>query len=278
MKTFNLYNGAVRLDFHESGHKYQVTENGVTTSPVGCTKILNVLSKPALLTWPLNESIKYLGGVWDDNKKQWVVKDKTLTTQLLNEAAKAYTRKSDKGMDVGKEVHAAIESFLKNEDVYIPANEGGKAFNSFVKWFNDTAPRVIATEQPVYSRKYGYAGTFDALLEIDGKIVLCDIKTTNASRTAPLGIYPEYFLQLGGYSYAYTEERLPESAKAKGVTAEMAGADDLMVISASKTGKLNTLRASEIGLKVADCEQSFLNCVSLFNNMKDLGSKLKEVK
>lgn len=264
MKTFNLYNGSVTLDFHENGHKYQVTENGVTTTPTGATTILRVLNKPALMTWPLNECIKALGGTWSDDEKGWVVSEKTLTSELLNQAAKAYTRKSDKGMDTGKEVHAWIEQFLITGvgGAPTPSLEAQKACLAFVDWFESQNIKVLATEQPVYSRKYGYAGTFDALLEIDGKVVLVDIKTTNVSRTAPLGIYPENFLQLGAYSLAHTEE----SGQV---------VDDLMIINASKTGKLSTLRASEIGLSVKDCESSFLDCLKLFNMMNTLGERLK---
>ena len=37
-------------------------------------------------------------------------------------------------------------------------------------------------------------------------MILGDIKTTNASRQAPLGVYPEMFLQLGAYANAHLEE------------------------------------------------------------------------
>lgn len=296
MKTFELYGGDVKLSFYEEGHKYQVTVNGVTSTPVGATTILRVLNKPALMLWPMYEAIDWI----KKNCRLEILGEPTQIYELnddkLEQAAKAHVNKSDRGKDVGTQVHAWIERFLRGRRVEEHTHQAvdidqeiAKIGVAFQNWFLENNPKVLAVEQPVYSQQYDYAGTFDALLEIGGKKVLVDIKTSNVSRTAPLGIYAENFLQLGGYSLAHKEESTPilevktspsistSSTSASIPSTSPVKIDDLMVINAGKTGKLSTLRASEVGLSVAQCEDGFINCVELHNLMKDLSDKLKEV-
>jgi len=51
----------------------------------------------------------------------------------------------------------------------------------------------------IYSKKHNYAGKFDFLAEIDGKIWIGDIKTST-------GIWDEYLFQTAAYRQAYVEE------------------------------------------------------------------------
>lgn len=298
-QTRKLYNDEVTLHFNpKARNRYQLADG---TAPVGVTTVLSkVLAKEALMFWPMNMAIGWLKEncsslTIDGNETVRVVND-----SMFEEASKAHTRKSDKGKDVGTEVHDAIEKYLATGEVTeFPLeilstgarvkSAAQKAFESFQKWFESVKPKVLATEQIVYSREHGYAGTFDALLEIDGKIVLCDVKTSNASRTSPTGIYPEYFLQLGAYSKAYHEEKTrwfgeetyeeePGIVVHKKATSFRLDnpVSDLMVINASKQGTLSTLRASELGLSVADCERSWLQVLGLYRFLEPLKKVLKE--
>jgi hypothetical protein len=111
-----------------------------------------------------------------------------------------------KAADEGTETHKAIEDFLNgNEIVWI--NEYGKANHSLIVWqmilrfadfWNTVKPRLIATEQHIFSDEYQYAGTIDLVVEIDGKIWLLDIKTSNSLHTS-------YDLQLAAYAQAWNE-------------------------------------------------------------------------
>lgn len=171
-----------------------------------------------------------------------------------------------------------------------------KSFNAFVKWYR-SLPNVkpLGVEQIVFSRKYDVAGTFDCLLEIDGKVVLCDLKTTNISRDAPLGVYPEMYLQLGAYAQAYIEERGPrvyldgvEVKVEPGGIIEYKGKhpvvtphiliDDLAIINAGKTGNLNVVYASELGLSVEDCIKAWLRVLGTFRFLQPLAKQIKERK
>lgn len=258
-QTRKLYNDEVTLYFNpDARNRYQLQDG---TAPVGVTTILSkVLAKEALMLWPMNMATGWLR----DN-----CLDKVLTEIHIEEARRAYVKKSDKGKDVGTEVHEAIEAYLKAHntpgitDLYVPTNEAGKAYQSFCKWFESQNIKVLATEQIVYSRSGNYAGTFDTLLQIDGQTVLCDVKTTNISQSAPQGIYPEYFLQLGAYSKAHKEENHSDI-------------DDLMIINASKSGVLSTLRASDLGLTVRDCENAFNAVLYCYRFLEPLKKLIKE--
>lgn len=246
-KTVQLYDGSITIHFNDQArNRYTIEETA--KSPVGVTTVLAGLAKPALMLWPMYEGITWLKAHPED----------------FEGAEKAYLIKSDKGKDTGTVIHAAIEAILTEKQPTIPL-DAVKAVAAFKTWLHETT-KPLAVERIVYSKKYDVAGTYDCLLEIDGKVVLCDIKTTNSSRTAPLGIYAEHFLQLGAYSLAHHEENPMETI------------EDLMIIRVGKDGVLNTLRASELGLKVSDCEGSFLDVLGAYRFMTPLSKALSERK
>jgi len=111
-----------------------------------------------------------------------------------------------KAADEGTETHEAIEKFLNGEEL-VWINEYGKAKYNLIVWqmilrfadfWNTVKPRLIATEQHIFSDEYQYAGTIDLVVEIEGKIWLLDIKTSNSLHTS-------YDLQLAAYAQAWNE-------------------------------------------------------------------------
>lgn len=272
-----LYNDEVLVKFNERSHRYDVSVDGGTTwaGKPGVTGTLNTLAKEGLMLWPMNMALSHI---------KTNLKDLKDLENCLAEAAKAHTRKSDKGKDVGHEAHAMVEQFLRSkmtgeEPHYVQSSpEAHKAFVAFQSWYDGQEDiKVLGVEKVVYSQSGDYCGTFDCLLKIDGKIVLCDLKTTNPSRDAPLGIYPEYFLQLGAYCLAHVEDQLygTDTPTEEELDAQVA---DLMIINCSKQGKVSTLRASELGLSVGECIGQFLNVVSLTRFLTPLKKVIKERK
>ncbi len=64
-------------------------------------------------------------------------------------------------------------------------------------------PRFLMAEAPVYSPSKGYAGTTDGVMELDGRPLIFDIKTTDKDLDAKSRPpYPEVALQLAAYSRA----------------------------------------------------------------------------
>lgn len=148
-----------------------------------------------------------------------------------------------------------------NDDLIEQAAQ--RAFKVFLEWYKEVKPKVLATEQVVYSRMYKYAGCYDALLNIDGKTYLVDWKTTSSSKTAPHGIYPEMFIQLGGYAGAMMEEAMA----VKGID-KLPQIDGLMVVSVKKDGKLDIAIRTDVDW----CAQVFRDVISIREFTK--GAKL----
>lgn len=256
--TIEIYNGAHTVDFKEKSHRYYVDKQlkrGVTTT------ISKVVAKSGLMLWPMYEALKLLE-----------TRLPVITLKDLKDAEQAHIKRRDSGADVGTEAHAMVEDFLKNGTKQnVGSREAINVITGFVEWFERVKSEVIATEQIVYSEDMDYAGTFDSILRIDGKNILCDLKTTNASREAPEGIYAENFIQLGAYHDAYDEQRVYEIEH--GGT-NLVPIDDLMIISCKKTGQVHTKMASELGLSVGDCGEMWDQVYSLEESLRNIKTKL----
>ncbi|MHB8552508.1 MAG: hypothetical protein ACYDAO_02830 [Thermoplasmataceae archaeon] len=140
----------------------------------GVTTITNIVNKPFLVKWAYN-----LGKNGVDMDAQ--------SRQTLN---------------IGKLVHSMIQSYFEKSNSSTIDNEvfdgisdietthAKRCFRKFLNWSSQHTIKPILLETSLVSNLYG--GTFDALLDIDGKIVLMDWKTSNT-------IYPEYFAQVSAY-------------------------------------------------------------------------------
>ncbi len=64
---------------------------------------------------------------------------------------------------------------------------------SFKRWHDATKPRLVANEMTVFGEDY--AGTLDRIYEIDGRVWIVDLKTSQQ-------IWEEHKLQISAYSHA----------------------------------------------------------------------------
>lgn len=287
-----LYNGSVLVDFQDKGHSYKVSvDGGKTWEPKkGVTTILkDTIMKPGLMLWPMNECLKYIRENVDITRAIFPAEWEA----TLDQAAQAHILKRDKGGNTGTEIHAVIEGFLRHElDLGFSTSlvnispEAAKALDAFTDWYNQNNVKPLAVEQVVYSKSLDYAGKFDCLLDIDGKTVLVDIKSTAS------GIWPDNYIQLGAYSLAHHEDTFTcrtcgdnlhsssgecmkstyKSPMRKDVPGIMI--DDLLILNVPTTGKITAKYASELGLTVGDCEEAFRNTINLYRFLKPLGDKL----
>lgn len=84
--------------------------------------------------------------------------------------------KLKKAQDTGTAIHAAIESFYKDE--FIPLDHKRTPyFESFLKWADSFHPRPIAQETRLYDDSLMLTGQFDLLADIDTEKFLIDFKT-----------------------------------------------------------------------------------------------------
>jgi hypothetical protein len=247
--TRTIYDGLLVVKHNPEARgsqpRYQVFDtHGLPVGrPTGVTTILGATLAKDLVGWALSEFEKAL----------LEHEGEPITAELLIDNKWASNKKRDKGADVGTQVHALIEQVnrevIANNQVpmIIPEDpQVKKAYEGFWKWFTENEPLALAAEEPVYSNRYRYAGCLDAIYKWQGKNWLVDVKTTNASKSAPKGVYPEMFWQTGAYALAYEEQGGAHKI------------DGLMILSVKKNGKVDVVTNEDIGLTMEEAKGGWL--------------------
>ena len=106
----------------------------------------------------------------------------------------------------GTQVHNAIEKILDGEEIFWLDEYGTAKYSlevwnmilKFVEFWTTQKPKLIASEFHIFSDKYKIAGTIDLVLELNDKLWLIDIKTSNSVHTA-------YELQVAAYAQCWNE-------------------------------------------------------------------------
>lgn len=192
-----LYNGEVELVFDDVKHTYEA--NGQIV--FGVTSITGVLGKDALVYWAAN-----CGAEWADKVlKPGMVIDEINKPAIIAGIKTAHRNKKTEAADIGTAVHKYLEEYLNagiNGDVLpeMPVNPHIRAaIEAFLEWTKANKVKFIASERKIYSKKYKYAGTLDALGYVNGKLSIIDFKTSS-------GIYDDMFVQVAAYANAVNEE------------------------------------------------------------------------
>ena len=132
--------------------------------------------------------------------------------QAVREVKRAPWQQRDQAAELGTAVHAAIEADAAGRPRPELPDQAGPLLAAYERFTADHRPAWLASEATVFSRRYGYAGTLDAIAALAGRpgLVLLDVKTGR-------GVYPEAALQLAAYAHADfagqldgTETPLPE--------------------------------------------------------------------
>jgi len=175
------------------------------------TAILNGgVPKPFLPRWAAKAAAEYAIGHLDHLRL-------LPAGQAIREVKQAPWATRDAAADLGDLIHAAVEAHAVGDPRPQPPPQAEPYLAGFDRFLADHTPVFLAAEQTVYSRRYGYAGTFDALATLPTHrgwgLTLVDVKTGNR-------IYPEVCLQLAAYAAAdfigqpdtTTEQPLPTIA------------------------------------------------------------------
>jgi len=187
MITKQMYGG--EFIFDEAAHLY--TFNG---QPVpGVTTILKVLDKPALIPWAI--------GVTRDYWLEAVKAGRTDFEKIHKESWNASKKITKDAADIGKNVHSYAEAFFKKQPLpELLTDSAKRGAEAFHKWLDAHSIKVLASERLVFSKEHYYGGTCDFVAEIDGLLVVGDIKTSK-------GIYNEARFQTAAYQHAMQEEK-----------------------------------------------------------------------
>lgn len=175
------------------------------------TTILGALDKPGLLYWTGEQAA--LAAVRQQATWRGMLEDEGDTcdhgsarycgaVKWLRDARFRRAPGEKSAAELGTEVHAAAEEYVitgRRPDV----SEDVEPFlRQFEAWCERVQPAYQAAEVTVYNPTYGYAGTADAFLTIQGQRLAGDYKTSQEptdSKGNPKTPYPEVALQLAAY-------------------------------------------------------------------------------
>ena len=95
----------------------------------------------------------------------------------IAEAKQAHIDYAKEKGNIGDIVHDIVECWGAGKP-YPDIPQGIHSYvDRFIDFLVDKQPRFIENEVTLWSREYGYAGTADFIIEVDGKILLADLKT-----------------------------------------------------------------------------------------------------
>ena len=162
------------------------------------TTTTGIINKPALVGWA-----KKVTRVAIQDKLQSILekdpsvlnKDNIRDYIELALGSNAYSVAAD----IGNEVHNGIECIIQGLP-YEPPELVEHMINQFKAWYNTTDIEILHTEIRLFSDKFEFGGTADAIGYYKGTNtpIIIDWKTS-------AGIYPEYWLQVAAYSAAWCE-------------------------------------------------------------------------
>ena len=214
MQVIKYHDGQeVELNFDKKLHAYRVDGKPVASA----TKVLSVISKPALIPWALKQGSEFLERhlyVDEENENEKVGAFKYTSRLGLKGIVKgiksAYRGSSGTAMETGTTAHQWIEdaltTFMSGEGSFgddnlpdLPDDEDAcNSIEAFKAWVGDNDIDFISSEEKIYSRQDNYAGTLDCAAYVNGSLCIIDWKTSK-------GIYPEYHLQNAAYAQAWED-------------------------------------------------------------------------
>jgi hypothetical protein len=231
--------------FNEAQHLHELKVGEDWKALTGCTTILGVLAKPALIQWSANMAVDFIDSEYKrvTNVDTWNYR-KSLEenwANILKEAKVAHRKKKETAGTWGTEVHAEIERFILNTMANkMPTPMYEDRINHFITWATENKVKFLEAEKSVYSKSLFLGGIVDIICEIDGEMWLADIKTGS-------GIYPEHFAQMAGYELMLNEMGY---GPIKGH----------IVLNLSKDGKFKEKRS----VSTEDAKSFFLACVEVY--------------
>jgi hypothetical protein len=213
--------------FEEGKHRHFLNDKQLT----GCTTVLGIVSKPALIQWSSDTACKYV----KDN-----LKDLKNLDQVLEEARVAHTKVKEKAGGVGTKTHAWIEDFVKGKKPKRDS-EIEHMVKPFVKWWKDNDVKLLESERNVYSKEWFVGGIADLVVRIGDKVYVGDIKTGAK-------IYEVAFAQAGAYAKMLIEMGLYEKI------------DGVFIANCSKTGKFDV----QFTYGVEPLIEMFKHCLEMY--------------
>ncbi|NQT23270.1 MAG: PD-(D/E)XK nuclease family protein [Candidatus Omnitrophica bacterium] len=164
---------------------------------------------------------------------------------------------SKKGLQIGSQIHEAIQSQIEEKEVKIETQYGEEvktALEAFMMFKKDRPDiQLKKAEIKLTSEKYKFNGTMDCLAEIDGTLIMADWKTgkNRKERTKP-DIYDEHLYQVSAYVMAYNEQEGADIKRA-------------FILAIAKNGVSYNYKELSWNEIRACFHEVFLPCLQIFN-------------
>lgn len=198
-----LYGGKVLIDFYPESHRYKKpTERTYLISATSATGVID--KSRFLIPWAAALDQKFLLAYLEEVQGPFTKEE---LFPIINEAFQQHTIKKEEAGDIGSEVHAWIEKFIKakmtkTEQPTLDGIENDNVLNGingFLDWYNAHEVTFTASERLIYSLQHDYCGLTDFTAIVDGKNCVGDFKTGK-------GVYSDHHYQLSAYWKAIEEE------------------------------------------------------------------------
>lgn len=160
-------------------------------------------------------------------------------------ASRGWRASRQKSADEGIVAHTALEELLVDGKISVDVpDECEPLVEAIQSFFAEYSPSPIAVECPVYSEIHNYAGRFDALVDIEGSVVLLDLKTNRSTPGSSA------MVQLAGYELAARECGVGDPSYAAILHVSRDGTFDVILSEATPDDFLTALEAFNAGRRI----------------------------
>jgi hypothetical protein len=173
--------------------RFYVDPDDAAVKVPGVTSVLNMIGKPFLQHWAAKLVAEYAVDNMGPITQLVLNGDRQGAIDLAKGAPR---RNTAQAADTGTAAHAAFERMAKGLGPGRVTPDIQVFVEHFDKFLNDQQPEYVFLEETVWSDTYGYAGSFDAYMILNGKRYFVDNKTTRS------GIHAEVGIQLAAYRYS----------------------------------------------------------------------------
>ncbi|GAA4852333.1 PD-(D/E)XK nuclease family protein [Saccharopolyspora rosea] len=177
---------------NRSGSRFYVDPADSSKKAPSVTSIIAMLPKPYLVPWAAKltaeNAIDNLGSIVD-----LALSDRDGAIDYMRGA---HRRSTKAAADIGTEVHDLFERIARGETVRNVHPDLRPYLDHIHDFHGRYEPEYRHIEDAVWSDEHDYAGSFDAICDIDGETLILDVKTTRS------GVHEDVALQLSAYAYA----------------------------------------------------------------------------
>lgn len=200
-----------QLVFDPDLHSYKVDGEKVPS----VTKVIDACFPKHLTDWAVAEGADFFKASLEPYRLAPTEDSGTfmlparVVTHIYKGIQTAYKSIGKDAAQIGTIVHDWIESAIKYKmnggaaPKTPKGDEVGSCIKAYKDWSRERKPKWLQTEQKIYYHDPGgvncYAGTVDAVAEVDGKLCVIDFKTSKK-------IYKPYHLQVAAYAQAISTQ------------------------------------------------------------------------